>query len=95
MSSSAEPPSAQVLACDERFIEIPGVAADLMVQAHIAPRDELKFFWNILHLQCRPKSGLAKIGQVTILLGYGYAIPPRNLTRGLLTGPDRLQAHCR
>ena len=60
-----------MLASDERLIEKPGVAADLMVQAHIAPRDELKFFWNILHLQCRPKRGLAKIGQITTLLGYG------------------------
>ena len=82
-----------MLAAYERFIEIPGLAASVMVHARIASRDELKFFWQILQLEGRPNSGLAKLRQVAILIGQGYSIPPRNLARRFLSSPERLQTH--
>ena len=39
-----------MLACDERPFEIPRLAAGLMVEAGIAPRDEFQFFGERFHM---------------------------------------------
>ncbi len=42
-----------------------------MVHAGIAPRNELQFFRQILHLKSSSQRGLVKIGYITILFWHG------------------------
>src|SRR5947209_14340186 len=84
-----------MLARDERFFEIPGLAAEFVVQACIASRYELELVRHVLYLQGCPDRRFVKLGQVTILFRYGYTVSPGDLARSLFTGSDRLQAHWR
>src|ERR1700740_3149469 len=80
-----------MLSCDKRLLEVPRLAARLMMQADIAPRDKFQLLWQALDLDGRPHRRLAEIGHVTILLRYCQPIPPCNLACRLFPRPHRIQ----